>query len=281
MVSNLHEFVIRQNETNTVLQEKRLTFVENNLKQNKQWFCLLFSIFGMGQKTFHFKQFSIKQDKCAMKVNTDGVLLGAWANGRGATHILDIGTGTGVIALMLAQQNNKAKITAIDIDENAYLESQENFAASLWNKNLNAQHTSLQNFHIETKFDVIISNPPYFIHDYKTEDEAKNMAKHSTALNYDELLDGINSLLSNQGKAFLIIPIFNLLMFQTKAESFEFYLTKLTEVTAVEGKQPYVVLMQIERKRRALIKSRLLIQTVQGEFAEEYKDLTKEYYLKF
>ncbi len=241
----------------------------------------LFSTLGMGQNTFHFKQFSVKQDRCAMKVNTDGVLLGTWASGRGAARILDIGTGTGVIALMLSQQNPEAKITAIDIDEKAYLQAKENFAASLWNKNLVAQHIGLQNFSNETKFDVIISNPPYFIQDYKTEDEAKNVAKHSTALSYDELLEGINRLLSDNGKAFLIIPIFNLPLLQTKAENLEIYLTKLTEVTAVESKPPYVVLIQLERERREVVKSHLLIQKATGEFTQEYKELTKEYYLKF
>ena len=216
-----------------------------------------------------------------MKVNTDGVLLGAWASGRGATRILDIGTGTGVIALMMAQQNNKAKITAVDIDENACLQAKENFSNSLWNTNLEVQHIGLQNFSSETKFDIIISNPPYFVQDYKTEDEAKNVAKHSTALTYDELLDGINRLLTNEGKAFLIIPIFNLPLLQTKAEGLELYLTKLTEVTAVEGKLPYVVLIQLERERKEVVKSGLLIQKVNAEFTEEYRELTKEYYLKF
>ncbi|MCX6200109.1 MAG: methyltransferase [Bacteroidetes bacterium] len=235
----------------------------------------------MGQNIFHFKQFSVMQDKCAMKVNTDGVLLGAWASGRGAARILDIGTGTGVIALMMAQQNTGAKITAIDIDENAYLQAKENFAASLWNKNLDAQHIEFQKFSSENKFDIIISNPPYFIQDYKIEDEARNIARHSTALSYNELLEGINRLLSNQGKAFLIIPIFNLPLLQTKAEGLELYLTKLTEVTAVEGKLPYVVLIQLERERREVVKSQLLIQKANAEFTEEYKELTKEYYLKF
>ncbi len=216
-----------------------------------------------------------------MKVNTDGVLLGAWANGRGASRILDIGTGTGVIALMLAQQNHEAKIIAIDIDENAYQQARENFAASLWNKNLEAQHCGLQNFSTETKFDLIISNPPYFIQDYKTEDEAKNIAKHSTALTYDELLEEINVLLSSDGKAFLIVPIFNLPLLQTKAESLELYTTQLTEVTAIEGKLPYVVLIKLERERREVVKSQLLIQKLNAEFTQEYKELTKKYYLKF
>lgn len=235
----------------------------------------------MGQNAFRFKQFSVNQDKCAMKINTDGVLLGAWASGRGADRILDIGTGTGVIALMMAQQNNEAKITAIDIDENAYLQAMENFAGSLWNKNLDAQHIGLQNFTSETEFDIIITNPPYFIQDYKTEDEARNIARHSTALSYDELLVGINHLLSKEGKAFLIIPIFNLSLLHTKAEGLGLYLTNLTEVTAVEGKTPYVVLIQIERERREVVKTQVLIQKANGEFTREYMELTKEYYLKF
>ena len=144
-----------------------------------------------------------------MKVNTDGVLLGAWADVNGAKNIIDIGTSTGVIALMMAQKNSEAIIDALDIDEDAYLQAKENFEQSEWAERLNAMHSSLQNYFPDKQYDFIISNPPYFVADFKTENQQKNIAKHSVALSYQELMSGINRLLAPTGKVFLVIPAFN------------------------------------------------------------------------
>jgi len=230
---------------------------------------------------FLFKQFSVVQNKCAMKVNTDGVLLGAWQTSPQSGRILDIGTGTGVIALMMAQKNPTAKIDAIDIDHNAWLQAKENFEQSPWSDRLTAIHTALQNFETENRYDLIISNPPYFIDDYKTKNAQKNIAKHSTALSYQDLISGITHLLTPSGQALLILPAFNFSLFKTMAAAQSLFVTRLTEVTGVEGKAPYLVLLQLEREERPYTTTALTIQDIQNNFTQAYKTITKDFYLKF
>lgn len=230
---------------------------------------------------FRFKQFSVAQDRCAMKVNTDGVLLGAWADVSEAKTILDIGTGTGVIALMMAQRNPAAIIDAIDIDAYAFAQTGENFLDSLWSERLYAYHISLQNYSPEKKYDLIISNPPYFVDDYKTDSHRRNIAKHSISLSYKELVSGINRLLSGPGEAFVVLPAFNLQLFESLALGENLFITKLTEVIAVEGKSPYLVLIKLSREQKEYSKSSIVIQNEEGVSTDEYKALTKAFYLKF
>ncbi len=230
---------------------------------------------------FRFKQFSVSQDRCAMKVNTDGVLLGAWADVSGAKNILDVGTGTGVIALMMAQKNPDAMIDAIEIDKDAFAQAGENFLDSLWSERLYAHHVSLQEFDPKRRYDLIISNPPYFVDDYKTENHQKNIAKHSISLSYGELILGIDRLLSSSGDAFLVLPHFNLQLLEPLAAGKKLFITKVTEVIAVEGKAPYLVLIRLSREKRDCLKSTIVIQNEAGLFTNEYKSLTKEFYLKF
>ena len=127
---------------------------------------------------FQFKHFAIKQDKCAMKVGTDGVLLGAWTKTPNG-NILDIGCGSGLISLMIAQRNQNAKIEAIDIDENAFLEANENISNSPWKDIVNSFNTSLQNFISDKKYSLIVSNPPFFVNATKAENISKNLARHT------------------------------------------------------------------------------------------------------
>ena len=216
-----------------------------------------------------------------MKVNTDGVLLGAWADVDRAKRILDIGTGTGVIALMMAQKNELATIDAIDVDEDAYQEAKENFETSLWSSRLQTFHSSLQTFEPGKKYEVIISNPPYFIDDYKTGKAKKDVAKHSTELNYVDLLSGINRLLDEHGKVFLVIPLFNFERVKILAEAQHLYVTAITEVTATSGKAAYVVLLKLERIASPYSIQTLQIQNGDGIFTDDYKLLTKDFYLKF
>ena len=216
-----------------------------------------------------------------MKVNTDGVLLGAWADVSGAENILDIGTGTGVIALMMAQRNPTAIVDAIDIDTDAFAQAGENFLDSKWSERLCAHHVSLQSYCHERKYDLIISNPPYFVDDYKTDDHQRNIAKHSISLSYKELISGINRLLSEPGSAFLVLPAFNLPLFESLAEEGNLFITKLTEVVAVNGKPPYLVLIKSGRQKKKYSKDSIVIQNEEGIFTDEYKSLTKDFYLKF
>lgn len=235
----------------------------------------------MSKPPFRFKQFSVAQGKCAMRVNTDGVLLGAWADTVSAEKILDIGTGTGVIALMMAQKSTSATIDAIDIDETAYQQAKENFADSPWSQRLQAHHCALQDFAPQHKYDLIISNPPYFIDDFKADDLQKNIARHAIALSYEELINGISRLLSDRGEACIVLPTFNLLFFESLASQKNLFTIKLTEVIAVEGKEPYLVLIKLSQKKIDFSKNAIAIQNSKGEFTDEYKALAKEFYLKF
>ncbi len=216
-----------------------------------------------------------------MKVHTDGVLLGAWAAISASKLILDIGTGTGVIALQLAQRNEQAMIDAIDIDEAACAQASENFAQSNWHSRLRVMHTSLQQMQEDKKYDAMVSNPPYFINDLKANSPTKNVAKHGVALSYQELLIGINRLLTARGKAFIAIPQFNLSVIANIARQQQLYITQRAEVIAVSGKSPYLALVQLERTEKEVPVSVIQIQDEQGNYTPQYKQLTKDFYLKF
>ncbi len=216
-----------------------------------------------------------------MKVNTDGVLLGAWAKANGAESILDIGTGTGVIALMMAQKNKNAIIAAIDIDEGAFYQAKANFEASDWKERLMAIYIPLQQYQPGKLYDVIISNPPYFVDDQKSGNQQRDTARHSVALTYAELLEGVGRLLASAGSMFVVIPSFNYELFKAEALKHGLHVTQVADVVAVEGRQPYLVLLQLQRVKGDVTKSTIVIQNVAGEFTEQYKQLTKDFYLKF
>lgn len=235
----------------------------------------------MPSSSFRFKQFIVEQGRCAMKVNTDGVLLGAWKNYGEAKRILDIGTGTGVIALMMAQENTRARVDAVDINEDAWRQAQENFKQSPWAERLQAIHSSLQDFSPEETYDVIISNPPYFVNDFKSQHHSRNVARHGIELNYDELLVGIARLLSTDGRAILIIPYTNYALLRDKASQQVLFVTDTTEVIAVNGMAPYVVMIQLERTESEATNNAITIKNEDDTFTEEYKSLTREFYLNF
>jgi tRNA1Val (adenine37-N6)-methyltransferase len=159
---------------------------------------------------FHFKQFTVWHNQCAMKVGTDGVLLGAWTPVDDKTaRILDIGTGSGLVALMLAQRCKNAEITAIDIDEGAFRQSSLNFRQSPWNNRIVTLHRSLQEFSNSTTdtFDLIVSNPPFFSNSLKAPDEARKTARHNDSLPLEELLKYAAQLVNETGSINLILPV--------------------------------------------------------------------------
>ncbi len=165
----------------------------------------------MSTKPFQFKQFTVHQDRCAMKVGTDGVLLGAWTSlDHSPENILDIGSGTGIIALMLAQRSEAFQIDALEIEENAYEQAVENFEASDWGDRLFCYHAGFDEFveemQDEEKYDLIISNPPFFSEDYKSGNDHRDQARFADALPLPELIEGASLLLSENGHFDLIIP---------------------------------------------------------------------------
>ncbi len=157
---------------------------------------------------FRFKHFTIYQDQCAMKVGTDGVLLGAWA--QGGTKVLDAGTGTGIIALMIAQRYPESRITAVDIDEGAVVQARENIARAHYEQRIAVFHETLQNLghhqdHVG-HYDAVVSNPPFFIDSLSAPNRQRNMARHAETLTYDELMDAAWHLLKDDGELSIIVP---------------------------------------------------------------------------
>ena len=238
----------------------------------------------MPNSFFAFKQFIIKQDKYAMKVSTDAVLLGAWVLPNGSKQILDIGTGTGVIALMLAQKS-KACIDAIDIDEQAVHQAENNFRESPFDNELRISKIAFQDFYKSAtkKYDLIITNPPYFEQSFKSSDEQRSQARHADVLPFNTLLDGVKQLLSDKGRFCVILPTNEALKFRQMAEKRGLYLSKLLRVKSRTDKQiEKRHIMQFEAKPTEFSESTISIEhEVRHSYTPEYKELTKDYYINF
>ena len=235
----------------------------------------------MLETTFAFKEFNIKQDKCLMKISTDSVLIGAWVNFEKAKSILDIGTGTGVIAMMLAQRS-PAKIDAIDICKDACAQARDNFSESKWSKRLKCHHSSLQDFSSKKKYDVIVSNPPYFLQPPTHKETEGAQAKYTHKLSFSDLAEGVIRLLSSKGKFFVILPIHEGSCFTNEAEKRNLFLTNYVWVKTTTRKRiPKRILMQFEFSRKSFSEDEVLVIQSDNNYTEEYKRLTKDYYLRF
>jgi tRNA1Val (adenine37-N6)-methyltransferase len=218
-----------------------------------------------------------------MKVGTDAVLLGSWVNASHAKHILDIGTGTGIIALMLAQKSG-ARIDAIDIDQNAFQQAVENSENCQWKERIHIYHSALQDFSPESeyKYDLIVSNPPYFVDSSKALEESRTNARHTDQLPYDELLKGVLRLLHPSGKFYVILPTKESELFREKAEANKLYCTKITRVVTRTDKPEKRLLMRFEFTHRAFSEDSIVIEKDERHsYSDEYKELTKDYYLAF
>lgn len=230
---------------------------------------------------FQFKQFSIEQNLCAMKVGTDGVLLGAWATIPDGL-VLDIGTGTGVISLMLAQRNANSIIHAIDIDKNAFLQSKSNFESSPWSNRINAYHSSLQDFEPDKRYQLIVSNPPFFVNSSKSQNEAKNTARHTDELSFDTLLQSVASLLLPDGIFSVVLPFSAVSEFVELAKNQHLFLNRLCEVKPNLAKPPKRALMEFVLQEKELETTSLTIETNQRHvYTLAYQNLTKDFYLEF
>jgi tRNA1Val (adenine37-N6)-methyltransferase len=238
----------------------------------------------MRNDTFEFKKFKIKQDKCAMRVSTDAVLLGSWVLPNGSKKILDIGTGTGVIALMLAQKST-ADITAIDIDKDSTEQAKLNVSESIFYNKVNVLHSSFQELVkiSSEKFDLIVTNPPYFIDSLKSPDDPRTIARHTDSLSFDDLIGGVKKLLHPKGKFCLILPRNESGIFREKAETSGLHLSKLLRVrTRMEKDSEKRHLMQFEFKQSEFSESTLVIEAdSHRNYTDEYKELTKDYYIHF
>lgn len=229
---------------------------------------------------FQFKQFSVEDNKSTMKVGTDAVLLGAWTETKHSKTILEIGTGSGIISLMIAQRS-KAKIEAIDIDEDTVKQANENFQKAEWKERLNAFHYSLNDFKKEqsNKYDLIISNPPFFIDSLKSPNKNKTLSKHSDELSYADLIQGLIHFLSPSGKACIILPYTESKSFINLARIENLYLTKQLLIKPKKDKVANRILMEFSFTKTQVLENEIYLREVDNSFSDEYKKLSKEYYL--
>lgn len=233
---------------------------------------------------FKFKQFSIQQDRCAMKVGTDGVLLGAWTPiHHNPFSVLDIGAGTGIIALMLAQRTSAEQIDALEIDEDAYEQAVENFENSPWGDRLFCFHAGLDEFieEPEDEYDLIVSNPPFYAEDYKTENDQRDLARFQDAMPFEELVEAAGLLLSENGIFAVILPFKEEENFIALAREAELYPIKITRVKGTPATEIKRSLLAFSRNENSKIEiDELIIETSRHIYTPEYISLTKDFYLK-
>jgi tRNA1Val (adenine37-N6)-methyltransferase len=231
--------------------------------------------------SFRFKQFEIEDDNSTMKVGTDGILLGSWVNTKNIQSILEIGTGSGVIALMLAQKTN-AKITAIDIDKNSISQAKKNIANSKWPKQIVTQNISFQDFIKSSNktFDLIVTNPPFFDNSLKSPEAKKNLAKHNDNLSYEDLILGIKKILSVNGSFYTIFPYSEGMIFMAKAQLMNLFCTKTLLIKPNIKKPVNRILFKFQFNKSAkIIENKITIKNENNTFSKEFVDLTKDYYM--
>jgi tRNA1Val (adenine37-N6)-methyltransferase len=233
---------------------------------------------------FQFKKFAVEQDGCAMKIGTDGVLLGAWTPiNHNPCSILDIGTGTGVIALMLAQRTNAKQIDALEIDEQAYEQATDNFENSSWSDRLFCFHAGLDEFveEPEDEYDLIVSNPPFYTDDYKSGTEQRDLARFADALPFGDLIEAADLLLSENGIFSVIIPFKEEETFLALAKEYELYPMKITRVKGTPTTEIKRSLLAFSRNKNIDYPiDELIIETARHIYTAEYIELTKDFYLK-
>ena len=232
---------------------------------------------------FTFKQFTVNQERCAMKIGTDGVLLGAWApliNNPNA--ILDIGAGTGILSLMLAQRSTAEQIDAIEIDEDAYEQCVENFETSPWGDRLFCFHAGLDEFvdDPEDKYDLIISNPPFYAEDFKTDDSQRDRARFQDAMPFEELIEAAALLLSDNGIFSVIIPFKEEAKFVSMCKELDLFPLQITRVKGTPTSDIKRSLLAFTRIEQTPLIDELTIEISRHQYTPEYIALTKDFYLK-
>lgn len=233
---------------------------------------------------FDFKRFRVEQSGAAMKVGTDGALLGAWARLEGTEErILDIGTGTGVIALMMAQRCPRATVDAVEIDPDAARQAQENVLGSPWPERIRIHNQSIQDFAQQTdvRYDRILCNPPFFVRSLKAPDALRSMARHADTLSFDELARAVERLLASDGRFSTVYPTEEASVFQEIAKTKGLYLNRLMRVRGTPRVAFKRIFMGFSRRETAIEEKELTIETAPQQFTEDYMRLTSDFYLKF
>ena len=235
---------------------------------------------------FRFKQFAIVQERSAMKVGTDGVLLGAWVRlNEGHSRILDVGCGTGLVALMVAQRTAQwgAEVVGVEIDSPSAAEAAYNFAQSSWTDRLSVAECAVQEYHTDTPFDHIVSNPPYFVNSLLSPDAARATARHTTALSFDALAHSASRLLSEEGVLSVVLPYDAASDMVLAAARCGLFLSRRMDVRSKATSAPIRVLLEFGRNAVPTERTELTIHSPEGPcgYSPDYVALTKDFYLKF
>ncbi|WP_043757508.1 tRNA1(Val) (adenine(37)-N6)-methyltransferase [Aeromonas taiwanensis] len=235
----------------------------------------------MGRNSgFTFKQFHIDHDRCAMKVGTDGILLGAWAPVAGARRVLDIGAGSGLITLMLAQRTaDHCMIDGVELDKDAAEQARENVAASPWHGRVNIIESAIQDYSA-TPYDLIVSNPPYFVAGQTFSDPARALARHTGALGPRELLAASQRLLSQDGLLALVLPTAMADEILCISSSYDLHAVCYTAVITRAGKEANRVLLLLGRGLNKCERGEIVIHSADGTYSDRYIQLTSPFYLK-
>jgi len=236
------------------------------------------------KSTFVFKQFEIEQDNHVMKVNTDGILLGAWTETSNKIRALDIGTGTGLVALMLAQKNPEMKIVAVELDKNSALIANQNFLKSKFSNNILLINDSIQNYAIENKvcFDLIVSNPPFFNSGILPLNQNRAGVRHTIHLSHQDLIMAVCKLLSETGQFNIILPQNEGLEFIRMAQEFGMFLTRMLEVRSRTGMPIERMIMTFTKNNELksfFMESLNIRMDVGNEYSNQFVNLTKDFYL--
>ncbi|MGN0206410.1 MAG: tRNA1(Val) (adenine(37)-N6)-methyltransferase [Muribaculaceae bacterium] len=236
------------------------------------------------ETVFRFKQFAIANSRSAMKVGTDGVLLGAWCeppSGGASVRVLDIGTGTGLIALMIAQRFPAAAVDAVEIDSVAAEEAETNVAASPWSDRVKVFCRDIAEFDVGQKYEMIVSNPPFFTNGIMSDDNSRAIARHAATLTFGMLMANVARLLADRGVFAMISPTESLDALETEACVAGLYLCRRCNVYTKPGKPCRRILTMWKKEIGAVEEDNLFIHTADGAYSEEYTRLTGDFYLKF
>ena len=236
----------------------------------------------MGKNSFQFKQFTINQDRCAMKVGTDGTLLGAWANAPvEPCRILDIGTGTGLVALMMAQRYPKSQVIGIDIDRDAAIQAQENVDASPFSNRVKIINADAVKIEDKEGFDAIVCNPPYFVDSLTCPQDQRTLARHTITLTYEQLMRTAYKLLKNDGMFSIVVPTENIDAIESAAALAGFMISRICMIKTTPNKLPKRQLIEFRKNRIDRIDfCEEILEIFPNQRSDWYYELTRDFYIK-
>jgi len=235
----------------------------------------------MGNSLFICKQFIINQDHCAHKLGTDSILLGSWVCVDGVKKIFDIGVGCGILSLMMAQRNKEAKIFGVEIDKDSFEQALDNYKRSPWSDRISVINTSLQKFgKNKYKYDLIITNPPYFVNSLKSPNEKRSIARHSHTLTLREIIHFCDTHFEPNGRLALIIPISVFHYFKDILAIYSWYIYRIAKVFPNYEKPAHRVLIECGKYKAGFEYEEITIETNKRHvYTKQYAELTKDFYL--